>query len=64
MKKAIPIISDCLFLRGSVYTFFNHFKLCCKNIRKADLFETFKNLTFSDFIVLILKMSEQKDIFG
>lgn len=38
LKKLLPLISDFLFLKGGIYSVYNHLKLYCKNLRKDDLY--------------------------
>ena len=64
LRKIMPITNDYLFLKGGIFSVYNHIKLYSKNFRKDDLYETLKNVSFSEFIILLLKMNEQKDILG
>lgn len=38
LKKLLPLISDFLFLKGGIFSVYNHVKLYCKNLRKDDLY--------------------------
>jgi len=64
LKRVIPLIIDYLWLKGDIYWIYNKLKFFCKIIRKDDLFQSFKRLSFSDFIILLLKMIERKDLLG
>ena len=64
LKRVIPLIIDCLWLKGDIYSIYGSLKLFCKILRKDDLFQSFKRLSFSDFIILLLKMIERKDVLG
>lgn len=64
LKSIMPLTSDYLFLKGEIFSVYNHIKLFSKNLRKDDLYESLKNMSFSDFVILLLKMTEQKDVFG
>ena len=60
-EKSCPV-NDYLFLKRGISSVYNHIKVYSKNSRKEDLYETLKNVSFSQFIILLLKMNEQKDI--